>query len=402
MKRTLIRDVFFSTIFVFICIFLFRLVLVNIHFLDPMKNALRDFEILDLAYTSLKEQHENKADTNIVIVNIGLLDRKGIAHLLNTINKFQPKVVGLDIAFYELKDTETDSLLAETLKNTRNLVKAAVFEYTGEHSAEYSGLLYSHPEFNTFGENAFVNFVSAEQESTVRYYIPFEIYQGRKIDFFATAVAGKFLSEKPHVNLEHQNPKPELIRYKGNSENFIVFEPADIFDSNENLKILKNKIVLVGFMGNGYDKTELEDLHFTPMNPKYSGRSFPDMYGIVIHANIISMILNNEYIREVPRWLVYFISFFSCLFHMYFFVTYYVHRHLWFHLFFKVVQLFTSVLVLGISLYLFIYTHTRFDTSAILIPIILSVDLLYFYDAIVKALHQRFGYKTIFFHHKAD
>jgi len=400
MKKTLFKDVLLSTVFVFICIFLFRFIVVNAHFLDPIKNALKDFEVLDLALTEFEKQNNTGADTNIVIINIGELDRKGISVLLNTINEFQPKVVGLDVTFNQLKDPETDSMLAYALKNTPNLVKASLFEYEGEHISSYSGLMTSHPKFNIYGENAFVNFVSAEKENTIRYFIPHEIYKGKKIDFFSTALAGKYLPENPVKSAKYKDPKPELIHYKGNRENFIVFEPDDINDSNENLNVIRNKIVMIGFMGVDKDKPELEDLHFTPMNPKYSGRSFPDMYGIVIHANIVSMILKHDQIKEIPRWLMYIISFIFCLLHMYFFIKYYVHRHLWFHLFFKAIQLVTSVLVVGISLYLFIYNHIRLDTSALLIPIILTVDLLYFYDAIVKALHNKFGYKTIFIYHK--
>lgn len=399
MNKIFHRDVFFSTLSVFFCIFLFKFLFVNTHFLDPVKNALKDFEVLDLANTRFRHNSEEKQDTNIVIVNIADLDREGIAGLLNTINHFHPKAVGLDVVFKQLKDPAKDSALLVALANTPNLIKACEFEYENEHAEAYSGIKYSHPLFDSCGEDAFVNFIAAENQSTIRYFIPYEIYKNKKVNFFSNALADKFLGEKNSGKEGLKDPGPEMIHYKGNRENYMVFEPAEITDSNQNLRIIQGKIVLLGFMGLNNSIPSFEDIHFTPMNPKYSGRSFPDMYGTMIHANIISMLIDKQNIHEIPKWLTLLLAFIICYIHMYFFIRYYIHRHLWFHLFFKIVQLVTSVLLVGFSLYIFIRYRIMLESSVILTPIVLSVDILYFYDALVKALHKKFGYHTYFMNH---
>ena len=48
---------------------------------------------------------------------------------------------------------------------------------------------------------------------------------------------------------------------------------------------------------------------FHPMNPVFSGKSFPDMYGIVIHANILSMILSDQYINMASKNMSYVYAF---------------------------------------------------------------------------------------------
>jgi hypothetical protein len=108
------------------------------------------------------------------------------------------------------------------------------------------------------------------------------------------------------------------------------------------------------------------------------------------------MMLAGSYIDEMPFWLLLIIAFVICYIHMFFFIHYYVHRHIWFHIFFKVVQLITSFIIVGISLWLYANFNYKVETGLILIPVILSVDLLYFYDALVKWLHKKVGYKTYY------
>ncbi len=75
----------------------------------------------------------------------------------------------------------------------------------------------------------------------------------------------------------------------------------------------RDKIVLIGYVGDRIDIDTGEDKFFTPLNSKYIGKANRDMYGIVVHANIISTILNGHYIRVMPDWLMHLIGTNSCL-----------------------------------------------------------------------------------------
>jgi hypothetical protein len=48
------------------------------------------------------------------------------------------------------------------------------------------------------------------------------------------------------------------------------------------------------------------------LNLKVAGRANPDMFGVVIHANIVSMILNEDYIDQLDGWVLYLIAFIIC------------------------------------------------------------------------------------------
>ncbi len=52
------------------------------------------------------------------------------------------------------------------------------------------------------------------------------------------------------------------------------------------------------------------------LNSKVAGRANPDMFGTVIWANIMAMILNNDYIRELSTTEEFVVALLACLFHV--------------------------------------------------------------------------------------
>src|SRR6185369_12591503 len=184
-------------------------------------------------------------------------------------------------------------------------------------------LVSSLPEFRLVEKEGFTNFVSSGIENTVRYYSPFATFENKLIPSFSTLVVQKF-NQNAYNHLIARESKTEIINYRGNIEKFITFDVDDVHDSNPNLEIIRNKIVLFGFIGNSLQEQVLEDIHFTPLNSVYSGRSYPDMYGLVIQANIISMILNGNFINRMGKLLLFLVSFMICYLHMYAFVAWYV------------------------------------------------------------------------------
>ena len=119
-KHFMSLDALMILINIFVFYQILSLASMNFKFLDPLKNALSGFDIYDMYYSQI--QPEQTADTNIVIVNIGNLDRRGIAGEINYINSFNPKLIALDILFTENKDAESDSLLSDAFRKTKNLI----------------------------------------------------------------------------------------------------------------------------------------------------------------------------------------------------------------------------------------------------------------------------------------
>jgi CHASE2 domain-containing sensor protein len=397
MGKLIHKDAVLATLFVFVSIWLLHLVVVNLHFFDPLEGALNDFDLTDIRYSRLGEEDGAKAhaivDTNVVLVNIGDLDRRGIAGLLATINQQQPAVVGLDATFKQRKDPEGDSILKAAFAKTTNLVTANSFAYDSEEAEAPTELVGSNPWFDLEGKEGFSNFIVKDAEKTVRYYPPMMDSKGKTAEAFTTLILKKY-APKAFDALKARGHEAEMIHYMGKQENFITFDTDEVNDTNPQLRVMKGKIVLMGYLGDGLELSSIEDLHFTPFNHSYAGRSMPDMYGPVIHANILAMCLHQSYINTVGHFWVYLISVVLCFLHMYFFLHFYVMRHIWFHLAAKIVQLITSALIVLLALFLLGSYNIKLDSTVILVPIILSVDLLYFYDGLVKALNKYFNHKT--------
>lgn len=392
MQRFFHKDVLFSTLFVFLVMYLLKLFIFNIHFLDPIANALKDFKFTDIYYSRLQDKKQG-VDTNLVIVNIAYNNRKEIADQIKLIESFGPAVIGLDITFEESKGKESDSLLQAVLNKTDNVVLASYFEYNDPHDDHISGYVRSAEKFRKNTVDGFINFPSLEEQSTIRRFTPEVEYHGENYYAFPVQIVKKY-DEQAFEKLVERDNKSEVIRYKGGEDRYIVFSPEEISPGNNSLNVVQNKIVLLGFLGVENQGRILEDIHFTPLNHKYSGRTYPDMYGVTIHANIISTILEGRYVNKMPLWLGLLISFVILYVNMYFFIRYYVHMHVWYHLFAKMAQLVISVIIVGIELWLYASFRYKINTAIIIVPIILSIDVLYVYDGLVKFLKKKFNYKT--------
>ena len=132
------------------------------------------------------------------------------------------------------------------------------------------------------------------------------------------------------------------------------------------------------------------------MNHRYYGKSVPDMNGIVVHANIISMVLENNYVKKLPSWANLLIAVLICWLHMSFFVRYYLESHIWFHLVAKIAQVLSAIFFVWLGIYLFDKYRLKVDLKLSLIVIVMAVDVIYFYEAWAVWMHKKYKYHTVF------
>src|SRR4026207_86583 len=116
------RDTLFATIAVFVFLILLGMIPINFYVLNPMKMALKDFDFNDIAYAKAHKDDKIPIDRRIVIVNTGHLDRAQIGFLIEAVNAYRPKVIGLDHYFEAPKEPEKDSILREAFRKTKNLI----------------------------------------------------------------------------------------------------------------------------------------------------------------------------------------------------------------------------------------------------------------------------------------
>ena len=96
----------------------------NLDFMNPIQNSMDNFNLTDMVFSSLRDQHKIQKDTNIVIVNIGTLNRSGIARELEIINSYEPKVIGIDSFFKKMDETDADIVVGNRMMDTASMPAA--------------------------------------------------------------------------------------------------------------------------------------------------------------------------------------------------------------------------------------------------------------------------------------
>lgn len=384
------RDTIFATLSVFVFLILLGMIPINFYVLNPMKLALKDFDFNDITYAKLGKGEENPVDKRIVLVNIGHLDRAELGFLIDKVNSYKPKVIGLDIWFEKEKEPEKDSILHEVFSRTKNLVAVSVavpekhdFAIQKNH---FDAILPKRGYANLIGEDI----------GTIRYYSPFEKVNGEKYPQITTAIIKEYDADVYH-KLEKRHKDIETINYTRRVNQYQVIENQDLMMDKVEGNLLKDKIVLLGYINP--DPNDVEDKKFTPMNEKVAGKSLPDMNGIVVQANIISMVLDGNFIKKTPSWVAWLVAILIGWLHMSLFIRYYLESHIWFHLVAKLAQVFSAIFFAYLGMLVFDKFEIKLDMKYTLYVIVLAVDVIYFYEAFVTWMHRKFKYQTIFGHH---
>src|SRR3546814_642459 len=113
-KRYLLwRDAFGCACLTSAVTLFFHFLFVNVSFLDPFEKAFEDFSFNDLYYS---EGFYDRATTKeIVLVNVEQAGRFEIAQAIEQVVRSDPKAIGIDLLFKDLKEPYSDSLLRNAL-----------------------------------------------------------------------------------------------------------------------------------------------------------------------------------------------------------------------------------------------------------------------------------------------
>lgn len=387
MRYLLRRDTIFATAAVFLFIGLISILPINTSLLNPIKIALADFDYSDISYAELHKNAGKPIDKNIVIVNIGEANRAELAMMIEKINAEGPKVIGLDATFNGPKEPAQDELLRSAISHANNLVTASVLHWEDKENPEKLGYF-----AETVKHRGYVNFIG-EDRGTIRLFSPFEKIGADTAFAFPTVLVKAYNPERYATLLKRHHPT-EIINYNRKENQYFVIEGQDLLNGETASTVFNNKIVLMGYVNP--DENYIEDKHFTPFNERFVGKSTPDMNGVLIHANIISMVLENNYIHKIPSWLNWLITILIAWVNVAFFVKYFLDSHIWFHLAAKIVQLISFIFFVYLSILFYSKFSISFDVKIASYAIIFAVDIIYFYEAFAVWLHQKHNIKTIF------
>ena len=378
----------FGTLTVFGVMGLFAYLPLNLNALQPLENAIAGFDMMDLYYSQLRG-NEGNFSKNVIIVNIGDAGRAEIAELIEVISIGEPKAIGVDVFFAEPRNNFADTLLSDVVKQSPNVVMASYWDEESSQMVSSASLFQSK-------ETGFTNFIGVDPRfSTIRYFSPQQETEDQSVPAFAVAIAALADSANAAAFLIRNNSK-EAIRYTGNLESFLFFDKDEVLGLEVDPEVFAGKVVLLGFMGNYLeDPFNFEDRFFTPLNEQISGRSVPDMNGVVIHANIIEMILTRNWVNSTGFWFKIIFSFVITYLHVLFYMYLIIKWDLYFDAWSKVLQILSTMLLIYIVFLAYHYFNFRMYITPGLVGVALAVDVLFIYEAVVNTLYKKYKIKSV-------
>jgi adenylate cyclase len=215
-------------------------------------------------------------------------DRTVFAELLPWLN--QSKTIGIDVAFFEHSNLESDAELADAVKLAGNVVMPV--EYT-EYKADDdqiigTKMLKTIPEV---AEDAkalgYINVVT-DFDGRTRALNPNVIGDYKSFTYEIYKSSWKVDIEKTMEDFQYRM----LINYVGQPGSFKRYKTIDVLNGKYDPAEFKGKIVLIGSTS-----PDLHDDMIVPGAPKA-------MPGVEVHANIIQTMITQKFLAKQPKWSV--------------------------------------------------------------------------------------------------
>lgn len=356
--------------------------------LNPLSDALQDFQFTDVIFSQIKDPAP--ADTNIVLINIGELNTEGMAVLMESVANDEPAVVGIDAIFNNpIRDSAADAALATQFARLKHLVLACKADGWNEQKASFDTVLAPIPAFAKHAQLGFANFITEEQEygNTSREFTPAcKLTSGDTLLSLAMKMAQIAHPAATKTFLQRNRPV-EIINFSRRENGYYLLDWPQVMDPERTVS-LKDKVVLMGFMGRTLGDPTVLDKFFTPMNEKYAGRSIPDMFGVVVHANILSQIKEQNPVNESPQWFGLLFGFVLVYSNVLGFYLIYARKPAWYDLTTKSIQFAESLLLLFLVVLVFYHHSLYLDLSIAIAALVLSGDLLEIYAGALPLIHQ--------------
>lgn len=376
------------TVLIFTFIYLFWFLFLHLHFLNPLNYGFRDYEETDIVYSQLRDPNKVEYIEEIVLINSGaFVDRARLAEVLNRVQALEPAVAGIDIFFTEKKDPYTDSLLRGALQSIPKVVMPGMLTAYNPQTDLFAPMDYCHPYFCEGRPVGYTNFVS-QDTSTIRYFSPREKTVAGEARSFTVELAEAYAPGSTQ-KLWKRGKKVENIYYSGNQRSFLKFEQEQLLDSAtfEAIRqkgVFRNKIVLIGYVGNHQPGEADLDRHFTPLNRRYTGKTLPDMYGLEIQANILTMILRDRYIHSFPRWLMELLGWLYCYLNVIIILKIYRNLSAIYHGVTRLMQVVEFMLIFVVVALLFYYFRIQVDFTNGILSMALAYDFVMVYEGVIK------------------
>jgi len=256
----------------------------NLSFLNPVSQAVRDFSLTDIYYNALKESGEADTSRVITIVDMTqLYDRGEIADVLEAINQCEPRAIGVDVVFEGLRD---DSLADRRIADVASASHTTVFSYKLlDYLNDEIG--YTKSVHSFFTDTAAVHEGFTNMERKLYGGMKRQLSLGKK---YEGEVCASFFTEVMRIYTGEDFPAENRdLDINFSPRTFRVIPADSVF---ENAEYLKDGIVLLGAM------YEEGDMHYTPLGK---------IAGTELLAYALQTLLEQSEVRH-PNTLVTFLA----------------------------------------------------------------------------------------------
>ncbi|WP_210423614.1 CHASE2 domain-containing protein [Croceivirga thetidis] len=362
--------------------------LVNFGAFDLYRLAFKEFSFLDTYYAEKLNSDEQKISQSIVLVNVQHQSRAQLANLIELVQQQKPKVIGVDVIFDHEKEPITDEKLWEALQ-PENVISA--------FAIQNRQFVKNDPKLGVFRHKlGYANFNFDSYNAVIRTFQAKKIFDGFEFSSFPHRVAQHFLGRQRKIEWKNISDKSIPINYSGGRQYFLTFDADEILES-KSLPVLANKIVLLGYLGtptgNVYD---IEDKHFTPLNQEFVGKSAPDTFGLVIHANIIEMLVEQKRLIQVPVWVLLLVGFVLTFVAISYFIKLNKRRIERYMLVRKLTQLCFTIFFVILALWL-LSNNIYFKITELIWYTVLSIECIWAYKILSNYMKNKFGWESYFF-----
>jgi CHASE2 domain-containing sensor protein len=367
---------------------------------DGMSQAFNEFEITDVVFSQLRP--DPSVDQRIVLVNLAPT-RGLVAQQIMKIKQHKPKVIGIDSFFDcegglydtlncpQLLDTLGNLMLSNAIEEAGNvvlvtkLIQTKKLVNTKGDIDVYDSIEYSDPKFRIYAKNAFASLPTnasyQEDVKLCRSFFPSMTVNGKKELAFGVQIAMLYDSVKAKKFLARDKDE-EIINFRGNVEvidnklgalqiketssthypiMFYVIDWDKLLEDDYIKDIFEGSIVMMGGMGGHLGDPSWEDKFFTPLNNKVAGRANPDMFGLVLHANVVAMILNEDYVDELPEWIKIAIAIIVCFLTVILFIVIDNGLPMWFDTLSVTIQVIQILMISAIMVFVFTKYSFKLD-----------------------------------------
>jgi CHASE2 domain-containing sensor protein len=368
-----------------------------------------DFEITDLVMSQLRVAPE--VDEDLLVINTAYSTRQEMARMIEILMQHQPAVIGLDHVFPPKKTYSEDSLMIEVLKKYDNIVIGSELRLFNEQTGYFDTLIVPHDRLANHSQFGFVNLLTNASDQNdlkmCREFVTRQKVKGKGEDRLAFAVKlASFKDPDLTQKFVDRGNEVEVVNYRGNvfdygqsafGTRYFVMDRHEVFNQSFVPELIRDKVIIFCFLGQYLgDPNTREDKYFTPLNTRYVGKAEPDMFGGVIHANIVSMILKEDYINRMSDTTANILAVLFCLVNVFLFKVVYAAMPKWYDGITKLTQLVEIMFLLLLTVILFDNFSYKANFTLGIIVIALSGDSIEVYHGVVKNLFSQTRRRDLF------